>query len=204
MKKKNEINETNIDIIKRKSQSIAILELIIMTEWEFRYFSYNSNWDTKEEMASMRDGCGNHYFILFNEQGMIIKGYDKRVQKNKITIKRILRDIPSEFQSVLNEPAFIIEKTNFCIWAKYDENKFNGSTDYLKTKSSLINMVLGTWDGYRTWATDYYEREIDSTVVKDIFQYLPLNSKIISKINNSISIEDIETEISEIGYPYKV
>lgn len=62
-------------------QAAAMLEAILMPEWEYRYYSYNAHWDEKEQMASMRDGEGEHYFALFQPEGLIIKGYDRRFSR---------------------------------------------------------------------------------------------------------------------------
>jgi hypothetical protein len=45
-------------------------------DWEYRYFSFDSKWDLNEMMASMRNGQGDDFFILFNNNGAIIKGFD--------------------------------------------------------------------------------------------------------------------------------
>ncbi|MGY5610077.1 hypothetical protein ACXHJ2_18310 [Paenibacillus sp. ALE3] len=52
-----------------------------MPEWEYRYYSYNAHWDENEQMASMRDGEGDHYFALFQPTGLIIKGFDQRFNR---------------------------------------------------------------------------------------------------------------------------
>jgi hypothetical protein len=66
----------NINKCKKIFQSAAMLDAILMPEWEYRYYSFNSKWDTGEHMASMRDGQGNQFFALFDNKGLIIKGID--------------------------------------------------------------------------------------------------------------------------------
>lgn len=55
----------SIDEVKRRSQALALLDAILMPQWEFRYFSFNCNWDGSgnEMMASMKDGSGGEYFL---------------------------------------------------------------------------------------------------------------------------------------------
>jgi hypothetical protein len=47
-----------IETLRRLTKSIAMLDAIICPEWEYRYYSYNSQWGDGEEMASTRNGCG--------------------------------------------------------------------------------------------------------------------------------------------------
>ena len=65
----------SIDEVRKISQGLALIDSIIMPEWECRYFSFNSNWDGSrgEMMASMRDGTGAEYFINFSEIGVVGK-----------------------------------------------------------------------------------------------------------------------------------
>lgn len=59
-----------VDRVKHVAQGLALLDAIIMPEWEYRYFSFNCNWDGagKEMMASMRDGSGAEYFCTLPMQ----------------------------------------------------------------------------------------------------------------------------------------
>jgi len=46
-------------------QSLATLDAIYSPEWEYRYYSYDSNWGEGEEMGSIRNGSGDT-FLLFS------------------------------------------------------------------------------------------------------------------------------------------
>src|SRR5262245_65269722 len=71
-------------------------------------------------MASMRNGQGDDFFILFNNSGAIIKGFDHEspmspyAHKPKRVWPGVLDDVPDVFRSFLDEPAFTIEDTTFC------------------------------------------------------------------------------------------
>jgi hypothetical protein len=62
--------------LERLTQSIAMLEAIVSPEWEYRYFSFNRLWDESkgERMASMRNGSGDEYFLVFGPLGAFLKG----------------------------------------------------------------------------------------------------------------------------------
>ena len=67
------MNKKMIENLKKKLKSLAIADAIIEPEWEYRYFSYNSQWGQNEEMASMRDGSGGHWFVLFEPDNVAYK-----------------------------------------------------------------------------------------------------------------------------------
>ena len=66
----------DIDRLKALCQSLAMLDAIMSPDWEYRYYSFDSKWGLNEMMASMRNGQGDDFFILFNNNGAIIKGFD--------------------------------------------------------------------------------------------------------------------------------
>lgn len=45
-------------------------------DWEYRYYSFDATWGEGENMASMRGSDGEHYFALFREDNVIIKGLE--------------------------------------------------------------------------------------------------------------------------------
>lgn len=48
-------------------KAISVLDAIICQEWEYRYYSYNSQWGEGEEYCEMRDGSGDLMNIFFSK-----------------------------------------------------------------------------------------------------------------------------------------
>jgi hypothetical protein len=100
--------------LKSKLKSLALADAILSPEWEYRYFSYNSKWYAGQEMASMRDGEGGCWFILFFGNNI---GY-KCISPEDGTIdnlQEIKKQIPATYQSFINEPAFYVDDAT-SIW----------------------------------------------------------------------------------------
>src|SRR5436190_14373244 len=97
-----------------------MLDAIICPEWEYRYHSYNSKWAPGEEMASMRNGCGDDWFLLFDEFGAALKGFahEYPLAGDAAFAARIQQDVPAGFASFLREPAFGMESASFCLWRR--------------------------------------------------------------------------------------
>ena len=114
----------SIDRLEKLAQSIAMLDAIVSPDWEYRYFSFNAAWDTslKERMASMRNGSGNEYFLIFSPHGAILKGFDHEApmspwKREPVAVwPGVLDSVPDAFASFLAEPAFSMGDCTFCIW----------------------------------------------------------------------------------------
>src|SRR5689334_23119829 len=104
--------------LRRLTKSIAMLDAIICPEWEYRYYSFNSKWGENEEMASMRNGSGDYWFILFDRFGSAMKGFAHEfpLAKDSLFAARIQKIVPPVFKSFLQEPAFKMEEATFCLW----------------------------------------------------------------------------------------
>lgn len=202
--------------LKKLCQSIALLDTIIMPEWEYRYYSYNSEWDINEEMASMRNGSGDNFFILFKKEEAIIKGFSidsamgEFCQEKGHPYPGVIEYVPVEFKDFLEEPAFsVMEETSFCIWNRRSDDKWQiGKVDFPKNNDpDGSEELLFIFDynplTYQEWAEEYYERPIDIDSIQQIYDYKPLTSNIVKKLNAEVQIDEIIEEIKEISYPVK-
>lgn len=74
--KKTLLQLPDVDALRQKTQSLAVLDAILSPDWQYQYYSCNSKWDVDEMMASRKNGCGDELCILFNRSGAILKGFD--------------------------------------------------------------------------------------------------------------------------------
>ena len=205
----------DIESLRELSQSLAMLDAILSPEWENRYFSFESKWDRGKMTASMRDGCANDYFILFNFDGAIIKGFDHEsimspyANEPKKVWAGVLDDVPSEFKEFLSEPAFTIEDTTFCIWRRHIDSSWQiGEINYPDDENpDGLEDLLFALDGnpltYRNFAEEYYEQEIPISLIESVYLHKPLTDELVKTLNKDILIEDLQEDVEKIGYPMK-
>ena len=202
-----------IDEVKRISQSIAMLDAIMMEDWEYRYYSFDANWGDGEMLASMRNGSGDSYFILFNSHGAIIKGYGHESAMAAYTVDSgktwpgVLDQVPEEFEAILTDPAFGAEETSFCIWRKYSDSDWQiGKIDFPDEEdpdgsADLLFVLDGSPGTYQQWAGEYYERTIPVDAVQEVYQHKPLTQQLVSRLNSERRIDDLDSDLDEIRYP---
>lgn len=66
----------DVETLRRLCQSLPPLDATLCPEHEYRYSLFNSKWSADVMLASMQNGAGDEYFILFNPAGAILRGYD--------------------------------------------------------------------------------------------------------------------------------
>lgn len=98
---------------KERMQSLAMLDAILMPEWQYRYFSFNDKWDAVESMGSLRDGEGDELFVLFTTKGAIGKALAGGRTIDRETIDSIASTSPACYRSFFSEPAFSPQDASF-------------------------------------------------------------------------------------------
>ncbi len=181
--------------LRQKLKALALLDAIIEPEWQYRYFSYNSKWSETEEMGSLRDGTGGEWFLWTSGQ---LAGYKCLSPDDGLItdIEYVKNNIPSAYSAFISEPAFSMDKAT-CIWY------LNGS-EWIKHGLPVKELIdLGTvtnWNAidYRAWATDYYERDLDISVIKKFFEG-NFSSELAMQLNPEIEMSELQPELVEIG-----
>jgi hypothetical protein len=200
--------------------AIAVLDLIVEPEWGLRYFSYQPSWGLGEALASMRDGSGNEYWIVFAADGAAYaQGFDHESElspwgnEDGELHEGIIDGMPDQFRRYVSEPAFSFENIpslTVCLWTETGaEGSWRhgsvpppGSPGDLSGAADLFRVVSRPDPaGYVEYAADYYETEIDAGAVAEIYQHRPLDQALISRISPGRAMEDILGESREIGYP---
>jgi hypothetical protein len=215
------ISTQNLDLMpdieqaKRISQSAAMLDAILCPDdWESRYHSFNSKCNENTMMASMRNGSGDDYFMTFSSAGAILKGFDHESAMSPYAqdVERVwpgvLERVPSEFSDFLNQPAFKLEDTTYCIWRLTTDSGWQRGQIEFPTEphaddgsATFLWIFDGLPETYQDWAKDYYEMDVPLTVVRHVYAHKPLTAEIVQKLNPDIELKDLKKDILEIGYP---
>jgi hypothetical protein len=194
--------------LRRLTKSLAMLDAIICPEWEFRYYSYNSQWGEGEEMASMRDGCGDEWFLWVGREGAALKGFahESPLAGDRSFATRIHQTVPSCFASFLNEPAFTMDRATFCIWRRRADSTWNVVSTTERTSvedgsAELLGILDGRPETYLAWAADYYERAVAPEAVRALYHHQALTERLVRELNSDLTLSDIAADATEIGYP---
>jgi hypothetical protein len=193
--------------LERISKAISVLDAIISQDWEYRYYSFNSKWDTNERCLQMRNGSGDEMHVLFRDDGCAINGFAHEYnQQDKSLVTQGLPSIFNEF--IFGEPVKSIG-TTFCLWTTELKNWQTGQLGSFEDNSEeMLNIFDGQPKTYSEWATDYFEESykeggipIDS--VAKIYEGLPLTKEIVLSIVDKLEDwEQLKADMDEIDYPY--
>jgi hypothetical protein len=203
----------DVDGLRKLLQSLAMLDAMICPEWQYRYYSFNAHWNADEQMGSMRNGCGDDFFALFNAAGCFLKEFAHEAPMSPYAFDPpavwpgVLSQVPEVFSSGLEEPAFKMTDTTFCIWRRRCDTAWQcGPVQFPSApdpdgSEDLLSPLDGRPETYLEWAEGYYEQPIPLNSIRHVYDHLPLTEEVVKRLNPEVSLDDLADDIHEIGYP---
>jgi len=197
---------------------MAIVEAVLSPEWEHRCHSFDDRWSEKESMASMRNGAGDEYSIVFSAAGAYVRGFDHESPMSPYAQDGpwpgVLDEVPDVFRPCVEEPAFSDEDgmpvVTACTWREAGDDRWRvGSIDFPQRENEdpdgagyLFRLLLDrSPEAFQQWAQDYYEVPVDLEAVRHIFSSRPLTEGVISALNAEIDLDDLVQDVAGTGYP---
>jgi hypothetical protein len=198
----------DLPAIRLRAKALAMLDAIVSPEWEYRYYSFDAAWGDGEEMASMRNGEGDDWFLLFCRYGAAIKGlnHESPIATNDTFAKEIMKSVPDTFASFLNEPAFSMDRATFCYWRNADNEVWskvihpNSSLANADDGSSLLALLLEPPTAYQDFANEYFECQLPLDAIEHVYANSPLTKDIVKRLNSNLTLAEADQSAAEIGY----
>jgi hypothetical protein len=204
--------------LREHCRALALLEAVISPDWESRFYSFNSAWAPGQQMASMRDGSGNEWSIVFCAAGAYVRGFDHEspmsphARDNDGPWPGVLDTVPEVFGQFVEEPAFCDEEgmpvVTACLWREASDDCWQtGEIDFPERRidpdgaDSLFELLADrSSDAYVRFAEDYYEIAVDPATVKAILDHHLLTETLVAILNPEATLADLAADLTEIGY----
>lgn len=190
------------EILQKTCKAISVLDAILCSEWEYRYYSYNSQWSESEEFCEMQDMEGQRFQILFKEKGCVINGVHndyKDADKNILT-----EGLPGMYQEFIFGEPVASYGTNFCIWTDEKGKWQYNETGKADGKEELLHILDGNPITYKQWAEEYFEvEEIPLDIIEQIYRGEILTESMVLVVNPEMEDwEQLISDLEEINYTF--
>lgn len=205
--------------LREHCRALAMLEAVVSPEWASRYYSFNSAWAPGQQTASMRDGSGSEWSIVFSAAGAYIRGFDHESPMSPYASGKdgpwpgVVDLVPAAFREFVAEPAFCDERRTpvltVCLWRGNDDDRWQtgeiefpeGRTDPDGADALFGLLTDRTPEAYLSFAEDSYEMAPDLAAVTDILGHRPLTAGLVHAVNPEVTLEELAADVAEIGYP---
>jgi hypothetical protein len=185
-----------------------VLDAILCPEWSERYYSFDRRWGPAQEVASMRNGCGDLWFCWFSAPGACLHGlaHESAMYRPGSPWPGIFDQLPSDFEAFRDEPAFDTSNTSFCIWRAHGEPQWNSGVTRFGAgpdpdgSAELLSILDGDPSTYVEHADSYFEVTIPRASVDAIYRHEALTPTLVASLNPEVSFDDLRANLDEIGY----
>ncbi|MFI7235920.1 hypothetical protein [Streptomyces cyaneofuscatus] len=198
-------------------RSLAMLDAILCPEWDRRRHSFDAYWSPTEAMASMRDGAGGEYSMVFSAAGVYARGFDHESPMSPYVDDGpwpgVLDEVPAVFRPYVDEPSFTDEfglpVVTACLWRESTDDRWRaGSIEFPEEGEDSDGadwlfqlLTTGTPESYLEWAEDCFEVRLDLEAVRHVYALRPLTYEVVAALNPRRAVAELAVDIKEIGYP---
>ncbi|MGW8983721.1 hypothetical protein ACWGQ9_13780 [Streptomyces parvus] len=198
-------------------RSLAMLDAILCPEWDHRWHGFDAQWSATEAMASMRDGAGGEYSVVFSAAGAYARGFDHESPMGPYVDDApwpgVLDEVPEVFRRYVDEPSFCDEfglpVVTACLWRESGDDRWRaGDVEFPEDGEDSDGadwlfqlLVTGTPESYQEWAEDHFEVTVDLEAVRHVYALRPLTDEIVAALNPERVPAELTEDIKEIGYP---
>ncbi|MFD8594820.1 hypothetical protein ACFV1L_07450 [Kitasatospora sp. NPDC059646] len=199
-------------------RALAVLDAILLPDRPDRYFSYDSRWNAAagEQLASMRDGSGDEYAIVFTPAGVLVRGFAHEAEmspyghEDRQVWPGVLDEVPAVFAGQLAEPAFgdedDVPAVTVCLWRRNADTAWrHGSIDFPAGPDpdgadGLFALLTDRRpEAYHAHAEEYLEAEVDLAAVRAVLAGEPLTDELVAALNPGLGPADLAEDLAEIG-----
>ena len=184
--------------LERICKGLAVLDAIRCEDWEFRLFSFNAAWDAArgERMASMRNGEGDAWFIVFTGDHALFKAYWH--EHARVDPDAVYAGLPAELEPQRAEPAFSMSDVTVGGW--YDPARGWTLRGHIEPFAEELAILTGATDVVRAYTASYFEVDVPADAIEHLLAGAPLDASTVARIADGRSIESLRGDLDEIGY----
>ncbi|MDI6104241.1 hypothetical protein QLQ12_37185 [Actinoplanes sp. NEAU-A12] len=205
-----------IAVLRERCRALAMLEAIINREPESRRYSFDARWAPGTQLASMRNGGGDDWSIVFSPDGCFVRGFDHEspmspVQNDDELWPGLVDTVPEVFADYVAEPAFSFDgtfKATVCLWRRHGDDRWHAGGPAFPDGDDPDGadwlfqfLVDGTPAAYRCGAEAHYGTTLDLEAIGEVFAGRPLTGELVRRLDAGLPMTGLAGDLARIGYP---
>jgi hypothetical protein len=185
--------------LERICKGLAALDAMLMEEWQDRYYSFNHAWNTtlQQRMASMRNGLGDEWFMVFEPGGAFLKAFWHEYHPYE-DVAKLYEGVPAQLQPQLTEPAFAIENVTFGGW--HDGTTWTLRGNATGPMQEQLEILSGDPEKYRAYSADYLKVDAPLDAIAHVLTGKELDADLLKRIGSTRKLTELKDGLAEIAY----
>lgn len=183
--------------LERICKGIAALDAMLCADWELRHYSFNASWDEAgtERTASMQNGSGDEWFLVFGSSGAFLKAFWH--EHPRMDRDAIYAGLPAPLRAHLTEAAFAMDDVTYGGFHDGTTWTLRGNEGPMAQDLAILG---GSAEAYRAYAAEYFEVELPVEDVEHVLAGKPIDAALLSRLCSERTLSDLEPDLAEIAY----
>lgn len=192
------------DVLFNCLKAMAILDIIMIPkkdDWLRVFTKYQD-----EEAFCIDNGAGDTVDIVFEDNGVFMKGFDHENKLNQFGadqwddefFKKTYKDVPTNFLEIFEEEA--LEYMTFCMWYSYEDKSWhqNETEGNGGGKDFLLGYIFENAESWKEWADYYYKSKVNIDIVRKAYHNEQITADDILSVDKERDAVEALEEIAQI------
>ncbi len=146
---------------------VAFVDALLEPDFALRTFDFDPTWGEGERHLSIRSGEGDHAFVRFGSEGVLVRGRHR--EAHAIPEHELFAGLPKALEHVRDEPAFQLGGDSFAVWRLASDDRWTWAVDPSRGGiGALLSVLLGSSADVAEYAARYHEQRIDPLVLEEL------------------------------------
>jgi hypothetical protein len=200
----------DLPALRQRAMALAMLDAILCPQADYRYFNFDPAWGDHAQLASMRNGEGDDWFVCFGAGGAVIKGRAHQLPRDdaRALSREARRRLPPALAGLLDAPALSIDAIDYCFWRAAGEARWSRVSHPLPARAQrydgsadFLSILLAPAECYQDYASDYFESDVALAPIEQIYNHAPLTAPLVAALNPRLDLAEARASAASIGYP---
>ena|ERR1700733_2605227 len=180
--------------LERICKGIAALDAMVSEDWQYRAYSFTATWGA-DRMASMRNGAGDDWFIVFARAGVFVKSFWHEYEHEDVAA--IYKGIPVGLAPLVREPSFLMEDVTFGGFHDGTKWTLRGNAKPLVEEFAVLS---GDAAAYQSYIAAVFDVKLPLDAIAHVLAGKPLDAKLVARITKDRTLAELRAELAEISY----
>ncbi|MFI9276091.1 hypothetical protein ACIGXM_36235 [Kitasatospora sp. NPDC052896] len=199
------------DVLRARCRALALLDFML-AEISPRY-DYQSNWRPGVDLATMEDGSGDLYGIVFDPAGVLLYGFgyesDASRERPRAHWPGLLDDLPAGLAHYPADPELQSDgffEATVCAWREAGASAWQcGPVVFAEGESDGAGWLFGVLadgsaEAVSRDAEDYHGRPVNRDAVAAILAGSPLTRWVVAALEPALDLEASAARARKIGH----
>jgi len=207
------------ELLRKRMQSQAALDVILCDEAWLRVHRFEQAWRPGLDLGEIVNGAGDHLYVLFTEAGVLIKGFDHEsplsphAREDGEIWPGMYEEVPETLHAQLRDHQDELQYSDVtcCLWRRKDASAWHrgewagiytvDEVDRDGGASYLMGYLYDSPQSYKEWAEDYFEpsQPLSLDIVSQMFDASQVELPWITELNPDRQVQEAVDDLLKMG-----